>query len=81
MKGTETVDGRPSLTNGPKPKTATKRKTVMPPRTEVDVNVPEEDVVESDICPLSTQTARTIATCVECRKPRLVYSKEKVQYH
>jgi hypothetical protein len=28
--------------------------------------------------PLSTQNARALATCVECRKPRVVYSKSKL---
>ncbi|WAR05994.1 LOW QUALITY PROTEIN: hypothetical protein MAR_021363 [Mya arenaria] len=28
--------------------------------------------------PLSTQNARAIATCIECRKPRVVYSKTKL---
>lgn len=50
----------------------------VPWRNEHDEENDEEITEKYRICQLSTQTARTIATCVECSKPRVVYSKQKV---
>ena len=84
----ETSDkGRPSLqlktTNKNTPKSNTKIKDGHSTIHDFAVNLNADNdngpSIKNSVS-MSAQTARAVVTCVECRKPRVIYCKSKLDY-
>ena len=42
------------------------------------MQIPTTTINQKDGIPMAAQTARAVITCVECQKPRVVYSRYRV---
>ncbi|XP_033753308.1 uncharacterized protein LOC117336780 [Pecten maximus] len=78
MKGLETADLMPTNTVDMKKSTVTPTTKCgsVPKKRQPKTSFISENELEGDFS-FSAQTARSSVTCVECRKPRVVYSKLK----
>ena len=70
------------MTEGPKVKkkatTPAKKSVASVPVMTIDAGEQDSELLQDSKIPMSAQTARAVINCIECRKPRVVYSRKKV---